>query len=55
MICLVILFIDLFIKSITGNGFVEEPVLLVVTGCLEMVIVLIAAAIYQTITGKDLL
>ena len=55
MICLVILFIDLFIKSITGHGFVEEPVLLVVTGCLEMVLVLIATAIYQTITGKDLL
>lgn len=55
MICLVILFIDLLIKSITGHGFVEEPILLVVTGCLEMIIVLVALAIYQTITGKDLL
>lgn len=55
MICLVILFIDLFINSITGHGFVEEPVLLAVTGCLEMVIALTALAIYQTVTGKDLL
>ena len=55
MICLVIIFIDLFIKSITGHGFVEEPVLLLVTGCLEVIIVLVALAIYQTITGKDLL
>lgn len=55
MICLVILFIDLLINSITGHGFVEEPVLLVVTGCLEMILVLIGLALYQTITGKDLL
>ena len=55
MICLVILFIDLLINSITGDGFVEEPVLLVVDGCLEMILVLIGLALYQTITGKDLL
>ena len=55
MICLVVLFINLFIKSITGHGFVEEPILLVVTGCLETILVLFALAIYQTITGKDLL
>ena len=55
MICLVILFIDLFINSITGHGFVEEPVLLAVAGCLEMILALTALALYQTITGKDLL
>ena len=55
MICLVILFIDLFINSITGRGFVEEPVLLAVAGCLEMIIALTALAVYQTVTGKDLL
>ena len=55
MICLVILFISTLIKSITGYGFVEEPVLLVVAGCLEVVIALAALALYQTITGKDLL
>ena len=55
MICLVILFIDLFINSITGNGFVEEHVLLAVAGCLEMIIALTALAVYQTVTGKDLL
>ena len=55
MICLVILFIDLLINSITGNGFVEEPILLVVAGCLETILVLIGMGLYQTITGKDLL
>ena len=55
MICLVILFISTLIKGITGHGFVEEPVLLIVAGCLEAIITLIALALYQTITGKDLL
>ena len=55
MICLVILFIDLFIMSITGHGFAEEPVLLAAAGCLEMILVLIGLTLYQTITGKDLL
>ena len=55
MICLVILFISTLIKSITGHGFVEEPVLLAVAGCLEAVIALATLALYQTITGKDLL
>ena len=53
MICLVVLFIDLFIMSITGHGFVEEPVLLAAAGCLEMIIVLIAITIYQTIKEED--
>ena len=55
MICLVILFISTLIKGITGHGFVEEPILLIVAGCLEAMIALIAIALYQTITGKDLL
>ena len=53
MICLVILLIDLFIMSITGHGFAEEPVLLAAAGCLEMIIVLIAIIIYQTIEEED--
>ena len=55
MICLVILFISTLIKGITGYGFVEDPMLLMMASCLEGIIVLIALAIYQTITGKDLL
>lgn len=55
MICLVILFISTLIKGITGHGFVEEPILLMMASCLEGVIVLAALALYQTITGKDLL
>ena len=55
MICLVILFISTLIKGITGHGFVEEPILLMMAACLEAIITLAAIAIYQTITGKDLL
>ena len=55
MICLVILFISTLIKGITGHGFVEEPVLLATASCLEVIIALAALALYQTITGKDLL
>ena len=53
MICLVVLFIDLFIMSITGHGFAEEPVLLAAAGCLEMIIALVAITIYQTIKEED--
>ena len=55
MICLVILFISTLIKGITGHGFVEEPILLMMAACLEGIIVLSALALYQIITGKDLL
>ena len=55
MICIVILFINTLIKSITGNGFIEEPVLLMIAGYLEVMITSIALILYQTIIGKGLL
>ena len=53
MICLMILFINMLIMSITGHGFAEEPVLLAVTGCLEVIIVLVAITIYRAIKEED--
>lgn len=55
MICLVIIFIDLFIRSFTGKGFLEEPMFLALGGLIEAGITLSIFLLYETITGKDLL
>lgn len=55
MICLVIVFIDLFITSFTGHGFVNDIMLLTICSLIETGIALSAFLLYQAITGKDLL
>ena len=55
MICLVIIFIDLFIRGCTGQGFLKEPMFLAIGALVEVGITMSAVLFYETITGKDLL
>ena len=55
MICLVIIFIDLFIRGCTGQGFLKEPMFLALGALVEVGITTSVFLLYEAITGKDLL
>ena len=55
MICLMIIFIDLFVTSFTGHGFVKDLMPLTLCSLIEVGIALSVFLLYETITGKDLL